>query len=51
MKGLDDLDQYNGDTEHDMWVDLTYHENTGELADEFDDVDLDEFVDNIDDWD
>lgn len=38
MKGLDDLDQYNGDTEHDMWVDFTYHENTGELADEFDDV-------------
>lgn len=35
----DDLDAYNGDTEHDMWVDYDYHENTGELVDIFDEDD------------
>ena len=35
----DDLDAYNGDTEHDMWVNYDYHENTGELADIFDEDD------------
>lgn len=27
----DDLSTYNGDTEHDMWVDYDYNENTDEL--------------------
>jgi hypothetical protein len=31
----DDLSTYNGDTEHDMWVDYDYNENTDELE-EFD---------------
>lgn len=47
----DDLDTYNGEADHDMWVDFTYHENTGELSEEFDDEDLDEYIDNLDDWD
>ena len=51
MADYDDLDAYNGDTEHDMWVDFDYHENTGELSDIFGDTDLDQFIDNLDDWD
>lgn len=47
MDQLDDLATYNGDTDHDMWVDYTYDQNTGELDDlyrqeeenELDDVD------------
>ena len=27
---IDDLDTYNGDTEHDMWLDFYNFENTGE---------------------
>ena len=37
MDELDDLEVYNGDTEHDMWGDFTYQENTDELPDLFDD--------------
>ena len=37
LDDLDDLTTYNGDTEHDMWVDFTEHEYTGELGDIFDD--------------
>lgn len=51
MTDYDDLDTYNGDAEHDMWVDFGYHENTGELSDIFKDTDLDQFIDNLDDWD
>ena len=39
MDELDDLATYNGDTEHDMWVDFTTHEYTGELGDIFDEED------------
>lgn len=48
---MEDLDQYNGDAEHDMWVDFDYHENTGELSEYFDDSDLAAYVDNLNDWD
>lgn len=48
---MEDLDQYNGDVEHDMWVDFDYNENTGELSEYFDDSDLDAYVDNLIDWD
>lgn len=48
---MEDLDQYNGDAEHDMWVDFDYHENTGELSEYFDDSDLDAYVENLNDWD
>ncbi len=34
MNTYDDLDTYNGDTEHDMWVDFDNFENTG-LPDAF----------------
>ena len=43
MDEYDDLDTYNGDTEHDMWVDFDYNENTGELSDLFEDTDLRRF--------
>ena len=43
---MEDLDRYNGDTEHDMWVDFTTHEYTGELDEYFDD---DESDGNLDD--
>lgn len=36
MDELGDLATYNGNQEHDMWVDFTYHEYTGELDDLFD---------------
>lgn len=31
MDEFDDLDEYNGNAEHDMWADFTYQENTAEL--------------------
>lgn len=37
MDEYDDLDAYDGDPVHDMWVDSDYNENTGELSDLFDD--------------
>lgn len=46
-----DLDQYNGDTIYDMYVDSDYEINIGELPEVFDEAGLDEFVDNLDDWD
>ncbi|MCH5346806.1 MAG: hypothetical protein J1E63_06825 [Muribaculaceae bacterium] len=39
MDEYDDMSMYNGDAEHDMWVDFTYHQNTGELDELFDDDD------------
>ena len=46
----DDFRTYNGDTEHDMWVDFDHYENTG-TPDVFDEVSLDEYSDNLNDWD
>ncbi len=51
MNDYDDLDTYNGETEHDMWVDYTCQENTTELTDLFDDVAVDDYVNNLSDWD
>lgn len=51
MNDLDDLDIYNGETEHDMWVDFTANQYTGELTDIFDDSEVDDFIDNLNDWD
>lgn len=48
---MDDLDTYNGDPVHNCWVDFVYKENTGELSDLFEDTDLDDFIDNLNDWD
>ena len=51
MADYDDLDSYNGDPVHNCWVDFDYNENTDELSDLFDETDLDEFIDNLNDWD
>ena len=51
MEDLEDLSTYTGNTEHDMWVDFTTNQYTGELADIFDDSEVDDFIDNLDDWD
>lgn len=48
---FDDLDIYNGDTIHDMYVDSDYEINTGELPEVFDEADLDKYIDNLNDWD
>ena len=50
MDEYDDFATYNGDTEHDMWVDLDNYENTGNLV-VFDEGNLDDYVDNLNDWD
>jgi len=47
MDELDDLDLYNGDPIHDMYVDADYEINTGELNYAFDQAELD--IDNLND--
>ena len=44
----EDLGTYNGDVEHDMWVDYDYHKNTDELLEWFDEDD-EPTSDDIDD--
>lgn len=51
MDEYEDLDAYNGDTEHDMWVDFDYNENTSELSGLFEDTDIDSYINNLNDWD
>lgn len=51
MENYEDIGTYNGDPVHDDWVDFDYNENTGELSDLFDETDLDQFIDNFNDWD
>ncbi len=51
MDEYDVLDTYNGDTEHDSRVDFDYHENTGELSDFFDDSNMGDNINNLNDWD
>lgn len=51
MNEYDDLDTYNGDPVHDGWVDFDYNENTGELSGLFEDTDINDFIDNLNDWD
>ena len=51
MNDINDLDTYNGDPVHDSWVDFDYNENTGELSGLFEDSDLEDFIDNLNDWD
>lgn len=50
MGDFNDLDAYNGDTEHNMWVDLDSYENTG-TPDAFNKPDIDSIIDNLNDWD
>lgn len=51
MEEYEDLGQYNGDPAHDMNVDFDHYNNTGELADLFDEDAMDDFISNLDDWD
>ena len=51
MNEYNDLDTLNGDPVHDGWVDFDYHENTGEVSDLFEESDLDQYIDNLKDWD
>ena len=51
MDEYEDLDAYNGDAVHDINVDFDIYMNTGELSGIFDDTDLDQFIDNLNDWD
>lgn len=51
MDEYDDLGTYNGEPEHDMWVDFDCNENTGELSDVFDDIGLDDDIDDCPYWD
>ena len=50
MSNFDDLDLYNGNTEHDMWVDFDNYENAGSHG-IFDDFALDNYIDNLNGWD
>lgn len=49
MDELDDLDTYNGDSIHDMYVDNDYQINTSELG--YVDEDMDDYIDKLNDWD
>lgn len=46
MDELEDLTTYNSDSEHDIWVDFTTHEYSGELGEYFDDSKVDNYADN-----
>lgn len=50
MDKYDDLDTYNSDAVHDMWVDLNQYENT--LAPHiFEEATLDNLINYLKDWD
>ena len=51
MEDYDALDTYNQGTEHNMWTDFDYNENTSELSDLFEETDIDQYIDNLNDWD
>lgn len=50
MDEYENLDAYNDDAAHDMNVDFDRYMNTGEGPEFFDESDLDEYIDNINDW-
>lgn len=51
MEDHDELDTYNRDTEHNMWVYFDRYENTGDLLNIVNDSDLDNYIENLNDWD
>lgn len=53
MYELDDLATYDGETEHDMWVDFSTNQYTGDLEDIFDnsEINSNDFINSLDDWD
>lgn len=52
MEDYNDLGSYNGDVEHDMWVDYDHYQNTGEpnvfVEENFEEI-LDDFEEILDD--
>lgn len=50
MDGYGDLGIYNGDTEHNMWIDFDKYENIG-ITDVFESDNLDNFIYNLNDRD
>lgn len=46
MTDFDESGTYNGDIEHDMWVDFDNYENTG-IPDVFDEDNPDECIDDF----
>jgi len=42
---------FNNDPVNDTEVDYDCHVNTGALSSEFGDTDLDDFINNLNDWD
>lgn len=42
---------YNENPVHDMEVDYDYHINTGELSDIYNDDKIDDYINNLNDWD
>ena len=50
MTDYDNLDMCNGDIKHDMWVDFDHYENTG-TPNVFNEPDLNNLIDNLNDWD
>lgn len=51
MYEYEDLDKYDGNPVHDMNVAFDCYMNTGELSGIFDESDLNDFIDNRNDWD
>lgn len=54
MEVIGDLSTYKGDTEHDMWVDYSTHihiDTEKEIEEIFAEPDIDEFINNLNDWD
>lgn len=51
MDEYENLGTYNGDAAHDMDVDFDRYMNTDEGAELFYETDLDQFIDNLNDWD
>lgn len=47
MDEYEDLNTYNGDPVHDMWVDFDYNENTSELSGLIEDTDLNQYINNL----
>ncbi len=50
MEEYEDLGTYNDDPVHDGWVDFDYNENTGELSGLFEDTEIDQYNNNLHDW-
>ena len=46
-----EIDNYGNNAIDDMMVDYDYHINTGELPELFDESSVDDFIDNLNDWD